>query len=78
MKPGLEGQLVAGASSLLLLGSLVVDVGMAPGLTNKLPLSLSWALRTPLRWSLCWGFDLLGDTLSSVNIVLSLNFDLGL
>lgn len=36
MKYGLEGQLVAGADSLLLLRSLLAEVGMAPGLTNRI------------------------------------------
>lgn len=55
MKYGLEGQLVAGTSSLLLLGSLGAEVGMAPGLTNRSSVRCSWALRTPLKWSPCGG-----------------------
>lgn len=79
MKPGLEGQLVAGASGLLPLETLVVEVGMAPGLTNKHPLSYSWALRTALRRSLCWG-SLTCSVIQWALLTLSsgLNFDLGL
>lgn len=79
MKPGLEGQLVAGASSLLPLETLMVEVGMAPGLTDKHPLSYSWALRTALRRSLCWG-SLTCSVIQWALLTLSsgLNFDLGL
>lgn len=79
LDPGLEGQLVAGGSSLLPLETLVMEVGMAPGLTNKHPLSYPWALRTALRRSLCWG-SLTCSVTQWVLLTLSsgLNFDLGL
>lgn len=75
MTYGLERQLVAGARSLLLLGPLGAEVGMVPGLTNRSSVRCSWALRTPLKWSPCGGFDISGDILDSSMLYCDLNFD---